>query len=596
MLERFRRWAARSLTLNDPALRNLFKDAQTHSGVIVNEHTATNLAAVWAAVRVISEDTATIPLFLLRRLMDGGKERAMDRRLYRLLHDEPNPEMTASGFREALTAHALLWGNGYAEIERNGLNEPMALWPLLPNRVIPERARTTGALIYRVKQEDGNDRILTPNEMLHVAGLSYDGIQGYSVISKARESLGVTVAAERYAATFFGKGGRPGLVLEHPSALTVDAINRIKADWKKLYGGPDLSNEVAVLEEGMKLHDFGIPQRDMQFLEQRKFGVTEVARWFRVPPHKIMDLERATFSNIEHQAIDYVVSTLRPWLVRWEQELNRKLIPGLERNRFFFEHLIDGLLRGDAQARSAALQVQFQNGALNPDEWREIENRNPLPNGEGKTFFVQGAMQTIEEAKKPKPDAALRPLNGAQPEPNDDDEDDEDDRARQLEVVRDAIARVEVLAAEIRSAVHAANGNGNVVSHVTPTITTAAVRGLFADAIGRMVRREVKAIRKRLRRSPSRDELLAWMSGYYQIHAGLVCEAIRSAVAAHLASIQHDRSADEEAKAMAERYVAEALGELQAADNIEALLARWEIARATDVADAIVGGPVHAVR
>jgi len=593
VFERFRHWVKRTLTLSDPALRNLFQDAQTHAGVNLNEHTALNLAAVWAAVRVISEDTATIPLPLYRRLDGGGKERAMDRKLYRLLHDQPNAEMTAVNFREALTAHVLVWGNAYAEIERNGLNEPLALWPLPPNRVIPERAARTNELIYRIKRDDGTDVILMPNDILHVPGLSFDGIKGYSVIQKARESLGVAAAAEQYAATFFGKGGRPGIVLEHPKGLSQEASDRIKADWKRLFGGPEASNEIAVLEEGMTLHDFGIPQRDMQFLDQRKFSVTEIARWFRIPPHKIMDLERATFSNIEHQAIDYVVSTLRPWLVRWEQELNRKLIPGLERNRFFFEHLIDGLLRGDALTRAQSLQVQFQNGALNPDEWRELENRNPLPNGQGKTYFVQGAMQTIEEAKKPKPDAALRPLELAQPgrngEADDDDDEDERDRDRDLRIVREAIARVEAQVADIRVALE----DPKPVDDIR---RTAAHRDLFVDIFGRMVRREVKAIRRRLRRESNREAIFDWLADYYAKHKELVYESIRSPVSAYLAAVGDDADILDKAQSLSDRYVGDALEQLHNAEDIEALLIRWESDRARDIADSIVKGPTHAIR
>lgn len=598
LVDRMKQWAQRALTLNDPALRALFKDLPTHSGITVTEHTATNFAAVWAAVRVISEDVATVPLFLYRRLDGGGKERAVDRRLYRLLHDEPNPEMSAVTFRETLTAHTLTWGNGYAEIERNGLNEPIALWPIPPDRVRPDRTRVEPQLIYRVMREDGREVILTTNQMLHIPGLSFDGVKGYSVIAKARESLGAAIAAERFGASFFGKGGRPGVVLEHPKALSDPAKDYIRKSWRDMFGGPEKSHEIAVLEEGMKLHDFGIPPEDMQFLQVRKFSVTEVARWFRVKPSKIADLERATFSNIEHEYIDHVVSTLRPWYVRWEQELSRKLIPSLERRLFFFEHLIDALLRGDAQARSAALQVQFMNGALSDDEWREIENRNPLPDGLGKTFFVPANMQTIERAKNPPEPPAPQP----QPAPAPDDANDDDDRA--LVLVSEAIARIDALAEEVRTAVKSSAGNGqSALAAPAPEPAdgdrrAAAHRDLFVDVIGRMVRREVKAVRKRLHRSTSREELLTWAAGYYAEHADLVSESIRSAVAAHLAEIGSDGSAADESKRLSDRYVAEALAQLQVSDDIEALLAGWEQERAGIVADAIIaeGGPAHAAR
>lgn len=368
----------------------LFGGARTSTGLHISEETALTYAAFWSAVSRISADVASLPLILYKREANGGKTRFTNHPLYWLLHDEPNPEMSAMVFRETLQAHVLTWGNAYAEIERNGAGRPYALWPLAPTRVAPFRPKSDpyGPLRYRVSNPDGADTILSAADMLHVPGLGYDGCLGYSVVAKARESLGLSLATERFGSTFFENGSSLGGVFAHPKVFGPGAQDNFEKSVKAKTQGLDRAHNFIVVQEGMTYTQLGVPPNDAQFLETRKFQIAEVARWFNIPAHKLGDLEHATFSNIEHMAIEYVSDTLRPWLVRWEQEINRKLIAPQEKGIQFVEHLMDALLRGDIQSRYAAYAVGRQWGWLSADDICGFENLNPLPNGQGKSYLV----------------------------------------------------------------------------------------------------------------------------------------------------------------------------------------------------------------
>jgi HK97 family phage portal protein len=392
MFNRLGRWFRRALKFGpvhprDPVLAAWFGGAETAAGITVDETTALNCSAIWAAVRVLSETIGALPLLLYRRLPEGGKVRAPEHPAYRLARDEPNPEMTAIVCKETLQAHVLLWGNLYAEIERDGAGRPVALWPLPPNRVTPDRDEG-GELIYVLTRNTGGQITFRSENVLHIPGLGFDGLTGYSVVTMARESFGLGLATERYGAGFFGSGSLPGGVLEHPGALTKEAKRNLRESWEEMHQGAKRAHRIAILEEGMKFHALGIPPEDAQFLETRKFQVTEVARWFNIPPHMLRDLERATFSNVEQQALDFLTYSLTPWLVRWEQEFKRKLLTAADRDTFFFEHLVDALLRGDTLTRYQAHKIALDSGFKNIDEVREIENLNPLPAGQGKVYRV----------------------------------------------------------------------------------------------------------------------------------------------------------------------------------------------------------------
>jgi HK97 family phage portal protein len=350
------------------------------SGVTVNENTALKSTAVFACVRILAETVASLPLPVYRRLPGGGKERATDHYLYPLLHDQPNPEMTSFEFRETLMGHLALWGNAYAEIQRNGAGEVVALWPLRPDRM--RVSRDDQGLQYKYTLPDGTTAVLRQRNIMHIRGLSGDGLVGYSPIRMAREAIGLALATEEFGARFFGQGSRPSGVLEHPGKLSKEAKENLRESWERMHSGLSGAHRIAILEEGMKWTQIGIPPEDAQFLETRKFQVTEIARIFRIPPHMLADLERATFSNIEHQSIEFVVHTIRPWLVRWEQAFKRDLfLPG-EREIYFAEFLVDGLLRGDIESRYRAYATARQWGWMSANDVRELENMNPIPGGD----------------------------------------------------------------------------------------------------------------------------------------------------------------------------------------------------------------------
>lgn len=393
-----------TMPINGSEVMRLF-NSPSKSGVEVNEKTALRSVAVFACVRILAETPASLPLIIYQRKRGGGKVRATDHPTYSVLHDMANPEMTAMTLRETIQSHAVTYGNGYAYIVReNGW--VTELWPLLPDKTIPERVK--GELVYKVELPNGEKRKLKAIDVLHVSGLGFDGLRGYSPIALAREAIGLGLAAEEFGARFFGAGTNLGGVVEHPGKLGQQAHENLKNSINQNYQGLGKSHLLLILEEGMKYQKFGVPPNEAQFIETRKMQVTEIARLFRIPPHMIADLERSTFGNIEHQSIDFVVHTLRPWLVRWEQAINYKLFTPSERKEYFVEHLVDGLLRGDSKTRAEALATLRQNGIINADEWRAIENMNPQPDGTGKIYLVNGNMLPVNYVSEKKQEPAAR--------------------------------------------------------------------------------------------------------------------------------------------------------------------------------------------
>lgn len=361
----------------------------TVSGVRVDEETAMRFIAVFACVRILAETMGQVPLIVYRRLQPRGKERATDHRLYRLLHDEPNPEITSCQWRETITAHQALWGNCYHEIESDETGQPVALWPITPKRVRIERARLTQRRLYHVSLPEGGETILFPEQMLHVPLLSLNGLTGLSPIGVAREAVGLGLAAEEYASRFFAGDTNVGGVLQHPGSLSDRAYERLLAHWQERHGGLSKAHRLAILEEGLKFERVGIPPEDAQFIEQRRFSVNEIARLYRIPPHLLSDVERSTSwgSGIEQQSIGYVVYTITPYAVRFEQAFN-KLIAREERATIFIEFLLDSLARGDLKSRYEAYAVGRQWGWLSADDCREKENMNELPDGRGSTYLI----------------------------------------------------------------------------------------------------------------------------------------------------------------------------------------------------------------
>ncbi len=375
----------------DEFIRGVDVDFGVASGVAVDEIKAMQTSAVYACVRVLAETVASLPLFLYRREKDKNTK-ATEHPLYEVLHDMPNGEMTSFNFREVMMTSLLLYGNAYARIIRDKSGHVKELWYLKPQNMKVERDSNTTKIKYTYTDDTTNKTfIYKPEQIFHVIGLGYDGIKGLSPIDQAREAIGLALATEEFGARFFGNGARPGGVLEHPGA--VKDPEKLRESWNKVYQGTRNSNKVAVLEEGMKYHEIGLSPEASQFLQTRKYQLNEICRIFRVPPHLVGDLERSTFSNIEHQSIDFVTHTIRPWLVRWEQAIYKSLLSEKERRIYYVKFNVDGLLRGDFATRMQGYATARQNGWMSINEIRALEEMNPIPEEKGgNDYLVNGNM------------------------------------------------------------------------------------------------------------------------------------------------------------------------------------------------------------
>lgn len=373
------------------------------AGKVVTERSAMQMTAVYSCVRILAEAVAGLPLHLYRYKEDGGKEKAINTNLYHLLHDEPNPEMSSFVFRETLMTHLLLWGNAYAQIIRNGKGEVIALYPLMPNKMRVDRDES-GHIYYEYRKttDEANAKenetvILSSFDVLHIPGLGFDGLVGYSPIAMAKNAIGLAIATEEYGAKFFANGAAPSGVLEHPG--TIKDPQRVREAWQSQFGGSGNSGKVAVLEEGMKYTPISISPEQAQFLETRKFQINEIARIFRVPPHMVGDLEKSSFSNIEQQSLEFVKYTLDPWVIRWEQSLARALLNPDEKKEYFFKFNVEGLLRGDYASRMSGYATARQNGWMSTNDIRELENLDRIPTEQGgDLYLVNGNMTPLNRA------------------------------------------------------------------------------------------------------------------------------------------------------------------------------------------------------
>ena len=373
------------------------------SGKPVNERSAMQMTAVYSCVRILAEAIAGLPLHLYKYTESGGKEKACDHPLYLLLHDEPNPEMSSFVFRETLMTHLLLWGNAYAQIIRNGKGEVIALYPLMPNKMTVDRDEN-GHLYYTYQMAneeahtmEGTSVKLNPYDVLHIPGLGFDGLVGYSPIAMAKNAIGMAIACEEFGAKFFANGAAPSGVLEHPG--TIKDPTRVRDAWQSQFGGSSNSGKVAVLEEGMKYTPISISPEQAQFLETRKFQINEIARIFRVPPHMVGDLEKSSFSNIEQQSLEFVKYTLDPWVIRWEQSMTRALLTLDDKKEYFIKFNLEGLLRGDYQSRMNGYSIARQNGWMSANDIRELENLDRIPAElGGDLYLINGNMLPLGNA------------------------------------------------------------------------------------------------------------------------------------------------------------------------------------------------------
>lgn len=398
---------------------------RTPSGVRVTPETALQCSAFLACVRVISESVASLPLNLYRRLESGGKERAAEQPLYRMLRQQPNPWQTALEFREQMTALYLMYGNSYAEIRPGAAGAVSELWPLHPSRMEVDRLEN-GTLRYRYREPSGKQTVYSQDEIFHLRWLTTDGITGLQPSSLSRNAIGLAQALESHGSTYFGNGARPGIVLESDNPIPAEAAERLREQWERMHRGADRAFRTAVLPNGVKAHELSGSNEAAQFLETRQYQVIEVCRAFRVPPHMIQDLTRSTYSNIEVQGTEFVQHCLLPHLKRWEAAISRDLI--VDDETYFAEHSVTGLLRGDSVARASYYREMLNLGVLSINEIRELENLNPI-GPEGDQRFMQMNMTTLEKIgqEQPAPEpVAEPPVVEDETSPADDAEDQEE--------------------------------------------------------------------------------------------------------------------------------------------------------------------------
>lgn len=396
----------------------LLGGSATASGQAVGPNTALTLSSYFASVRAVAEDVGKIPLILYRR-SGQGKDRATSHPLYRLLHDQPNPDMTAMDFRSCMTANAANWGSAYAEIVRNRAGQALAWWPLESGKMSIERD-ANGKLIY-IYRDGGVETRLPQRDVFHLRGLASNGIEGYSIARLARESIGLGLAEQKSGGAFFGNANRPSGILESPQPLEVGQKDELRKQWEAQHKGSENAHKTAVLSGGITFKPLSISNEDAQFIESRQLTVEEMARWLRVPPHVIGHLLRATFSNIEHLAIEYVTHCLMSWAVRWEQEIQRKLISPRERN-VFAEHLFDALLRGDIETRYKAYATARRYGLASANDILRRENMNPIGPA-GDVYMVEGNMINVERLlEKEEPNGLDTGNGGETARPNDTEE------------------------------------------------------------------------------------------------------------------------------------------------------------------------------
>lgn len=410
---------AGTTTARSPAewFLDFFGRSESASGVRVSEAVALSLSPYYCGLNMIGGTVGSLPLNVYKT--DGRKREVWDKHpAHYLLHTEPNPEMSAMSLRQSWLMHAISRGNAYGEIVWDVRGNPKEIWPLVPTCCRPRRD-DLGQLWYEIRVADKEVRYLRPEDVLHIPGLGYDGVVGYGLIQLAAGSIGLNAAQEQYAGKFFKNGGNISGVLEKDGLLSDPAFARLKSEIAQKLQGLENSHRIVLLEEGMKFKPMNPTHQEAQLVEARRFTVEEWARWLNMPPHKLREMTHATFSNIEHQNIEWAVDTIRPWLVRFEQEFNRKLFR--KQSIFYTKHVMDGLLRGDQKGRYEAYAIARGWGWMNADDILELEDRNPIGGKAGTVYLVPmnhvPADMAGDAAKKPadppKDNVAARMIRAA---------------------------------------------------------------------------------------------------------------------------------------------------------------------------------------
>src|SRR3990167_7821299 len=423
------RQAIRSYTvqgsLKDPAFARLFGSGSVAAGMPVTYESAFTFSAVYDAVNQISSDVAKLPLNLLKRREDGGSDHYVDAKLYRLLKDEPNPEMGSMVFRRTVQAHALTCKGGFAEIERDGNGRPVGFWVLTPDRVEMFRDERRGPLRYRI---DGGPTVLEDRNVIHIEGLGYDGYEGYPLITQARQAIGLALAADKFGSSFFANGSTFGGILttEQDFDPASEDAKDVREQIEKWHASAEKAHRLLVMGGGFKFHATGVDPEKSQLNDLRDKQIEETARFFNMPLHKLKSLLRATNNNIEQQDLEYYKGPIVNWITLWEQELNRKCISPLESRQQYIKHNAKAFLRADVAGRTALYSALLDRGVYCADDVLALEDENPQPNGQGKMFLVQWAMvpkdkiqaladATIEKAKRPKTQPAAPAAPAADP-------------------------------------------------------------------------------------------------------------------------------------------------------------------------------------
>lgn len=540
--------------------------AKTASGISVDESVAMTYSVCWACTRVLSTGGAMAPLELLKELPDGGSEPAKDMRLYGLVYDQLNDHMTNFMFRSRGLSQQINWGNCFGEIEFNGAGHVRAIHPIHASR-IPRgnvKRRPDGSVYYLVNNDNGSKTELEAWEVLHVPSpASDDGIFGQGVVTQARLSIGFGLATEMQGAAYMGNSARPTIVIKGGKFKDSTERAEYRRMWEETYGGPANNGKPALLPPEADLTALNWSAEDSQFLTTRQHNVEEVARWYGVPPHMIGHLLRSTYNNIEHQSIEFVRWTLRPWLIAWEQELNRKLLTFEERKTLYFCHDLDDLERGDLASRTAAYKDQFFNGKLTLDEWRATDNQKPVGTPAGKMHFVQQAMIPLDIAaegpQKPEPakPAEAPPANAAQPE---DPPANEDMAAKSLEL----LAKIE--AAEAARTKQVAEATLSVVEQVVRV----------------MLERESKDALEAARKPA---QFLKWMDGFYADHTARMERALFNPIRACALAMGRTDSIDGIVRDAVARHVSTGRESLlqaasgppdQFAKSVETCVTKWQ--------------------
>lgn len=545
----------RSITLAD--FPQLLLNPPTAAGVAVTEATAYNFSAYFNGVDIISSQIASLPRIVYRRGANDSRERVDGSPAARVL-SQPNPDMTDIVFWQTLMGHVLTWGNAYAEIEFDRAMRPIGLWPISPALVEP--IIDGGRLAYRFM----GARIMPGEDVLHLAGLGFDGRRGYSVVQMARQTLGLGLAAERFGGAFFGNGAWPGFLLEHPGKISAEAAGRLQKSWDDLRRGPDRAYQTAVLEEGMKANKLGIPPDDAQFLQTREFQVVEIARWLNLPPHKLKHkVGERPGGNIEASQIEFLTDTLRPWLVRIEQECNRKLLSRADRQTLYVEHLVDSILRMDGTARATSYKTYLEMGVLTAAQIAQKEN---LPVPEERAAPIGSRIENVGRLIQAgfDPVESLTAL-GLPP-------------IKHLGVLPVTVQPVDVPGPP---------PNGPPAGRMASALRSAAV-----DVVGRFVRIESERIRRQTKKGA--QGLDAWLETFYAGQTPVLRAYLMGPVRIAMAAAGVDGDPGLVAGELAEAYVQQSREELMALPSrnleeaAERLLAGWETSRPIDMAERLL--------